>query len=599
MEFPHNSYDFPEPAPVRKIGQDEYGRSHWCVIAKTIEDANSLHEDMESPEGTLYIPNREVEVVHLRPTSRITHYMLTKEESELLKSDPRVESVELHFSERGMILTPTYIRTPGQGAWDKTATVANTQLNWGLLRCTEGVETWGSTGTQRSGSVELTSSGKNVDVVIADGFIDYDHPEFAKNPDGTGGTRVVKYNWFQHNPQVTGGAVASYSYDKSRLSEYGSDHGTHVAGIACGNTQGWAWEANIYNIDPYSIQFDGDLTLDYIKEFHKNKPINPETGRKNPTIVNMSYGLTSRVAISTTTTTSSDYIKLLNVGGTSYNVRSWTPLNFSGPGTIDVPLNGCGMPIGNFSGFWSLYWTDATNTQVVNLNELLQEGVICINSAGNNNGWSMKANSDPSSSYNDWLEYDYADGNGQIRTYPHRGNFGARANGCIVVGATSAEANDSIATFSDRGESVTIFAPGVNIMSSYTSGVPDRRSGGFKLNKQGGTSMAAPQVTGVIACLLETYPNYTSNNVLQYLSSERGTTKDQILIQDSDPYYTFNIYASGSTIWSSSVNLVSANNHYLYYYPEKPRNGSVYPKINMSIRPESGQVWPRTRLIKK
>ena len=76
-----------------------------------------------------------------------------------------------------------------------------------------------------------------------------------------------------------------------------NNHATHVAAIAAGNTQGWARDANIYNLKHNAIGVDAetsipnDLIFNYIKEFHNNKSINPETGRKNPTIVNNSWGL--------------------------------------------------------------------------------------------------------------------------------------------------------------------------------------------------------------------------------------------------------------------------------------------------------------------
>ena len=74
--------------------------------------------------------------------------------------------------------------------------------NWGLKRCIDGVQTanWGSDGTTTlSGIVSTTSGGRNVDVLIVDGFIDPTHPEFAYNSDGTGGTRVRQSNCHLHH----------------------------------------------------------------------------------------------------------------------------------------------------------------------------------------------------------------------------------------------------------------------------------------------------------------------------------------------------------------------------------------------------------------
>jgi len=123
-------------------------------------------------------------------------------------------------------------------------------------------------------------------VVICDGNgIVFNHPEYAVNADGTGGSRAVQYNWFQHNPTVTGGAVGNYSYASIR------DHATHVTGTVAGNTQGWARSSNIYTLF-YDTGNSGNFSLvfDYVRAFHATKSVNAATGRRNPTIVNNSWG---------------------------------------------------------------------------------------------------------------------------------------------------------------------------------------------------------------------------------------------------------------------------------------------------------------------
>jgi hypothetical protein len=59
----------------------------WIVTLYRHEDLESFYEDMETPGGNLFIPNRRVDLVKRRPMSRNTHYMLTNEEAELLKLD--------------------------------------------------------------------------------------------------------------------------------------------------------------------------------------------------------------------------------------------------------------------------------------------------------------------------------------------------------------------------------------------------------------------------------------------------------------------------------------------------------------------------------
>jgi hypothetical protein len=154
-----------------------------------------------------------------------------------------------------------------------------------------------------TGTIELTMTGRNVDVVIVDEpELTWDHPEFAVNADGTGGSRALYYNWYQHNPAVNGKAAgtywANYEYGKTKYANptwkdmrdawwAAARHGSHVTGTVAGNTNGWARDANIYRLD-----FNDPVgsVWGYVKEFHKNKPINPVTGKKNPTIMNNSWG---------------------------------------------------------------------------------------------------------------------------------------------------------------------------------------------------------------------------------------------------------------------------------------------------------------------
>jgi hypothetical protein len=264
----------------------------YIVTVYNRDDLLSIYDDLETkgcaPANTDI--DRAVECTDRRPSSRNTVYRLTNWEAQELKLDPRVRSVELVPSELG-IQAGTSTITQTSTAWDKSFNATSDMKNWGLLRCVEGVQRtgWGANGTpSQTGTINLTQTGKNVDVVIVDGDgIVFNHPEYAVNADGTGGSRAIRYNWAQHNPQVTGGAAGTYAYGTS-------DHATHVAGTVAGNTQGWARKANIYNIFYYAGAVGNNtfpFVMDYVREFHRTKSINPTTGRKNPTITNNSWGM--------------------------------------------------------------------------------------------------------------------------------------------------------------------------------------------------------------------------------------------------------------------------------------------------------------------
>jgi len=260
----------------------------YIVTLKNFEDLDQFYQDMETPGGTLYIPNRSIPCIDRRPASRNTFYMLTEWEAAELRGDQRISSVELHPRYLGIKAGTFATTTQTSTNWNKSSSTSNTMLNWALLRCTEGADRsgWGSDGTANAtGTVKLTSTGKNVDVVIVDaGNPNTAHPEYAVNADGTGGSRMISYNWYQHNPEVTGGSTGDYALGTH-------SHSVHVSGTVAGNTQGWARDANIYNIY-YDAGDSGNFSyvFDYVRAFHRNKTVNTATGIKNPTITNNSWG---------------------------------------------------------------------------------------------------------------------------------------------------------------------------------------------------------------------------------------------------------------------------------------------------------------------
>lgn len=81
----------------------------------------------------------------------------------------------------------------------------------------------------------------------------------------------------------------------------------------------------------------------------------------------------------------------------------------------------------------------------------------------------------------------------------------ARAKEAITVGAT--DSNDRRASFSNYGQCVDVWAPGVNITSSYSSSNTATRS-------WNGTSMAAPHVAGIAALYLQGAPNASATSVI-------------------------------------------------------------------------------------
>lgn len=105
-------------------------------------------------------------------------------------------------------------------------------------------------------------------------------------------SRVIQRTWWP-----------GYNYNPQNSEQ--SNHGMHVASIACGNSQGLASESNIYNINPY--ENSSSLVFDSIRQFHNSKPINTETNRKNPTVINNSWGYKYKTDIENLTGITSEF----------------------------------------------------------------------------------------------------------------------------------------------------------------------------------------------------------------------------------------------------------------------------------------------------
>jgi len=535
----------------------------YVVTLKNFDDLDDFYDDMETPGGNLYIPGRSVDVANRRSISRNTHYYLTDSEADTLRNDPRVLDVSKTPEELGLIARPLFTQT--ETDWDKSGINNSNHNNWGLLRCVEGAQRsgWGSDSTAiQSGTITTTSEGRNVDVVIVDGLINPLHPEYALNSDGTGGSRVIQYNWYQHRLAVEGLANSTFVYANytGTGAEGDNNHGAHVAGTVAGNTQGWARQANIYNISPYGNDGNSLSNLylyDYIRAFHNAKALNPAIGRKNPTIMNNSWGYYS-------------YIYYTNV--TNLRFRGTV---LTGPFTVNQ-LNSYGAIVAGDNYVYAGYRYTAIE---VDIEDCINAGIISIGAAAND---SVKIDTYGGIDYNNYLN------SGSV--YYHRGPTpGASAlsdnsPATICVGSIGPETDEDKSYFSNCGPRVDIYAPGHYIQSSlHSGGVNDSRNNSYKLGKYSGTSMASPQVCGVLACLLETYPDLTqagARNLLtkiskkdqitdlgrltntysvtnsgssDYVFSGSGSGNDITITVVSGTILVFNVSATGHPFWIKTV----------------------------------------------
>lgn len=218
---------------------------------------------------------------------RVLRCSLARNTIETIQNDPRVESIEPYIKcevvPMGFPSHQPPIKPIGS---DEQTPTPETQIQ----------------ALDNTKTITNLPDGFSTDVVIVDGIADPNHPEFAKNANGTGGSRLSLIDWYAYVDSLLSNSTKlqfgnNYPYTLIRDPDSPEDnHGSHVMGTVCGNTQGWAAKANIYNITPYipQIMFDQnnkDLYLQALKIWHQNKPANPLCGTKNPTITNHSYGV--------------------------------------------------------------------------------------------------------------------------------------------------------------------------------------------------------------------------------------------------------------------------------------------------------------------
>jgi subtilisin family serine protease len=460
----------------------------FYVIVDNPADKQSVCTDLASNYTDEAIPNRNVEIVNSMPHSEHNSVvMLTEEEAAALMSDLRVREVHPDPKELGVKKRHTGIRP---GTYNKSVEPLSASKNWGLLRSISTVSNFPSGYSSVNSPFPFNLNGTGVDIIIIDTGVEPNHPEFAVNADGTGGSRVVDYDWTQHGIITTvpeGGFLGDCD-----------GHGSHCASIAAGNTQGWAPGARIYSMRSVGTEaaIERDITdnrvlglLDdfevwqTIRAFHESKTSDPETGYVRPTIVNCSFGYIK------------DYTRVISIRyrGTTYSVSTTT----AAYGTIGVPQGGSGV-----HGFFY----PAINAEI---ESCINAGVIVVAAAGNDQ---HKIDVSGGLDYNNfWTEHT------GLAWYYHRGMTPAGTNGVICVGAISAFATTAAnpehkAIFSCTGPGVDIWAPGDYIMGAYSTStyvypaVQDPRNSNYFLNAISGTSQAAPQVAGVLACVCSARP---------------------------------------------------------------------------------------------
>ena len=507
------------------------------------------------------------------------------------------------------------------------------RTNWAVRRV--GLQTngdgWPNTfGTQVSptfSDIKYSLTGKNVDVVIQDSGVLQYHPEFLDDdgisrvrdiildgpyyidpnyfisnsltytkPDGRIGiTTSAAHNWWENSSNRSGSfsSVGTISvpdaYTVANSLGIGgtshtmtSSHGTGCAGLAAGKNFGLAFESNIWNMSMVASPtlMGTEASYDALKIFHQHKPINTATGRKNPTVVNGSWG----------------YYGAFNSGTTvTYKFKGSTG-SFTGYSITDTGAQAYAYGLSAGSTYNRTFSTSSRSHSIdAAASEMIDAGVIFVVAAGNDNQrLGVGANDVQKNDYftslvsgNDHRGTSlFPSGTLPIgsRDYLHPQGVGFNTSTdfhpVICVGAMDDTIEQSYAgyehelyaemkaSYSNNGPGIDVWAPADETLSAGFRAANGDRLGSetnyarynsnFVDRYFNGTSAASPVVAGSVALFLESKPDATSGDVKKFLNTQGsvGVSTDKYLDPfpvDDNQYY-----------WSTSRNLRGAHRNILF-----------------------------------
>lgn len=501
-------------------------RTYIVTLNKDV-DYEQFNQEMITSTGAGNIPQRSVDVTKAKPASkRITHYALTDAEAKELRNDSRVTDVEIPWEDDDTIEIGHFASQTGN--FNKSASANGQYYDWGKIRHSIVENVYGA-GSTTDAEWPYSLDGTGVDIVIQDSGLQADHPEFN---DRDGNSRFVPVDWGQYGVNFFNQADHDRDFD---------GHGTHVGGTAAGLNFGWAKNARVHAVKVSGLEGTGDSggistndCFDCIKLWHRAKPVDPTTGVKRPTIVNMSWGYGTSWDNNATdivyrgTTYSEDNDPNFQTGGAAYRFGTYGVVPTR---RINVRLS----------------YIDAE------VEELLDEGIhVCI-AAGNNYHY---IDASDGQDFNNIVFY--STGN----RYYMRGSSPHSTSGrAFIVGNVESDPLDGVIepkrNSSECGPGVTIWAAGSDIISctSNTNKFSDapyfgnQIGEGFRQCNISGTSMASPQVCGVGALYLQAHPDWTPEQLQDRI------IKDSIKDVMND---------TGSTSYTDSDNITGGNNRLLF-----------------------------------
>ena len=564
-------------------------------------------------------------------------YDLTEEEANEIAKHPKVKWIELspiHHPNVYPEPRPTtkrfkknvkiYRDLPSAFSISATSAEEN-RTNWAVKRV--GITTNGKSWPNVTGSAAAITddasyslTGKNVDLVIQDSGVLQYHPEFIGDdgksrvrdvvldgpyyidpsyftsnsytytkPDGRIGiTTASAHAWWENSSNRSGafssvGIVAIPSnYTVANTLGIGgtshtmtSSHGTGCAGNAAGKNFGLAFESNIWNMSMVSTptSMGTEASYDIMKIFHQNKPVNTTTGRKNPTVVNGSWGYYGGFNSNTTV---------------SYSFAGSTG-TFTGyaSNSTGVQAMAYGLDAGTY--YNRQFATSSRSNSIETAgDEMVNAGVIFVVAAGNDNQRLGMGINDPH--LNDYLTtlngadtrsgIPGSDVSGTVpsghRNWIHPSNIGYNTttdyHPAVCVGAMDdyigSDYKERKASYSNNGPGVDVWAPADETLSAGMRAADgdqlgteinfSRYNSNFVDRHFNGTSAASPVVAGLVALFLESKPDATSREVKDYLKDQGSKLLPSTEWRDDEPDST------SASYWRGSYNNRGAENRIVY-----------------------------------
>ena len=608
----------------------------YTLAVTSPEYWSTIHNSLIVDSNEDGIPDRKVTCSDTKEHSPTRGtYWLTEAEATGISTHPQVKWIELSPSDyrysypepepdtKRFRKNVKIYRNLTTSAFSISATSAEeNRTNWATKRV--GITTNGKSWPNVTGNaavintdISYSLTGKNVDLVIQDSGVLQYHPEFIDDdgksrvrdiildgpyyidpsyftsnghtytkPDGrTGITTTSAHAWWENSSNRSGAfsSVGTISvpdaYTVANSLGIGgtshtmtSSHGTGCAGLSAGKNFGLAFESNIWTISIFApANISTEASYDALKIFHQNKP--EIAGRKNPTVVNGSWG----------------YFAGFNSGTTvSYSFKGSTG-TFTGYASNSTGVQAMAYGLTGGTSYDRQFATSSRSNSIETAgDEMVDAGVIFVTSAGNSNQRLGLGQSDPH--LNDYLStLNSADSRTGVpgynvsgtvpsghRNYIHPANIGYNTttdyHPAVCVGAMDdfieSDYQERKASYSNNGPGVDVWAPADETLSAGM-----RASNGDQLGTEinfsrynsnfvdryfNGTSAASPVVAGVVALFLESKPSATSAEVKDFIRTQAS----QMLPNSewSNPYPTDN----DAEYWRDDFNNRGAANRVVY-----------------------------------